>query len=413
MTSGWAQILDSLGPGDWISYRRALAKFRSSGPSFDQVTKMGHDLWGKVPGFHAAPSKTTWSNAVQETSRPAKWIYTELLIHIWSNYHRIPGEKTLELLEVWSTAFRACGGDPGPRFPSRHERRGQQVGAANPFQPPSAAPHSGYADPSPITGDPLSQIVAAQERTIMALEEINSLKDAYNVSEKARFRAVQAGSMALALLGEARAEVAQLNRRIDSLEYASTSRPSEDQDLRRLHDRLRKAEVQESELRMQLERAERDRDKYQQIADFAARRLAFLESELQGGGAGRDFSDDRRMSELDALDDFRTDGRTSNQIDSAIEKLKEYLDQQDRVAGETATSIGWSSAFKAEGGRVSEADDSERPAQSASAARVLSLAQQTSDQAIAEARAEADRIVQDARKRAAEIEDAGDDSSDS
>ncbi|MGW1585640.1 hypothetical protein [Streptomyces sp. NPDC002386] len=372
---------------------------------------MGHDLWGKVPGFHAAPSKTTWSNAVQETNRPAKWIYTELLIHIWSNYHRIPGEKTLELLEVWSTAFRACGGDPGPRFPPRHEPHGHQVGAANPFQPLSAAPHGGYADPSPVTGDPLSQIVAAQERTIMALEEINSLKDAYNVSEKARFRAVQAGSMALALLGEARAEVAQLNRRIDSLEYASAFRPSEDQDLRRLHDRLRKAEVQESELRRQLERAERDRDKYQQIADFAARRLAFLESELQSGG-GRDFSDDRKMSEVDALDDFRTDGRTPNQIDNAIEKLKEYLDQQDRVAGDTATSIGWSSAFKAEGGRVSEANEPETPAQSASAARVLALAQQTSDQAIAEARAQADRIVQDARKRAAEIEGAGGGTSD-
>jgi hypothetical protein len=395
MTNGWEEILSSVKPGDWISYRRALAKFRSSGPSFDQVTAMGEKLSGSIPGLPNAPSRTTWANCVQEVNRPIKWAYIELLVHIWATYHRIPGKQVLETLELWSSSFRVCGGDPGPRFPAMidaHENRnnGQR------------SDHSSAADiyatqnqPSPSSTNPLNQLVAAQERTIMALEEVNSLKDAYATSEKARQEAVQVGSMALALLGEARAEVARLHRKIDVLEY--TPRSSESRELRNLYDRLNKAEAQETDLRAQLERAERDRDKYQQIADFAARRLAFLENELNHTNATQE----------EALDYF-TDGRTPNHIDDAIAKLNDHLNRQDDDAQKAADSIGWNPSFRAEGGHVSEFNGSGvQPPTSDSASRVLSLAQQTADQAIAEARSEANKIIAQAKERAAEITNPG------
>ncbi|WP_435879249.1 hypothetical protein [Streptomyces tuirus] len=403
MTNGWEEILSSVKPGDWISYRRALAKFRSSGPSFDQVTAMGEKLSGSIPGLPNAPSRTTWANCVQEVNRPIKWAYIELLVHIWAAYHRIPGKQVLETLELWSSSFRVCGGDPGPRFPAIIDAHENGNNGQHSDHSSAADAYAKQNQPSPPSTNPLNQLVAAQERTIMALKEVNSLKDAYATSEKARQEAVQVGSMALALLGEARAEVARLHRKIDVLEYTLSS--SESRELRNLYDRLKKAEDQETDLRAQLERAERDRDKYQQIADFAARRLAFLENEL---------NHTYTTSEVGALDYFSSDGRTSNHIDDAIAKLNDHLNRQDDDAQKAADSIGWNPNFRAEGGHVSEFNGAGlQPPRSDSASRVLSLAQQTADQAIAEARSEANKIIAQAKERAAEIMNPDDDASES
>ncbi|MEV5880348.1 hypothetical protein AB0L75_40410 [Streptomyces sp. NPDC052101] len=248
----------------------------------------------------------------------------------------------------------------------------------------------------------MNQLVSAQERTILALEEVNRLKDAYVTSEKARQKAVHVGSAALALLGQARAEITRLNRKIDYLESASTQ--PESRELNFMLSKLRKAESRERELSAQLERAERDRDRYQQIADFAARRLGFMERELNRVSA-RDSSGYSDSFEIDALDSF-DDDVTPNKIDDVIAQLHGHLNQQYEVMQESAGTIGWDPMFAADGGRVVEArpNTGESAVRVDAAARVLSLAQQTADQYLAEAKAEADLIVEGAQKRANEIE---------
>jgi vacuolar-type H+-ATPase subunit H len=396
MGSGWLDALASNNSRDWPSYRRALGMFRSSGPSYDQLTKLGQSLYEKIPGLTAPPSRGTWANSVQEVNRPVKWQYVELLIHAWSNYHQLPGEKTLELLDIWSHAFRDCGGDPGPRFPAKEMVTSQAESTGRAETAREALINDSHPQSHESPAASLNQLVSAQERTIVALEEVNRLKDAYVTSEKARQKAVQVGSVALALLGQARAEVARLNRKIDYIE--STSAVPEGYELRTMQSKLKKAESRERDLTTQLEQAERDRDKYQQIADFAARRLSFLERELNRS-TPREFSEYSTSFEALELVD---DDTTPNDIDNAITQLRVHLNQESQVMQESADTIGWNPMFAAEGSRVADltpnAQASNIPAESAG--RVLALAQLTADQALADAKTEGERIIEESRRKA-------------
>ncbi|MFJ9577977.1 DnaB-like helicase C-terminal domain-containing protein [Streptomyces sp. NPDC101191] len=194
--------------------------------------------------------------------------------------------------------------------------------------------------PTPASADSAYDLVEAQKGTIAALEELNRVRQAFEVSEQARLQALQVATVLFALLGQAQAQVAQLTRRLD--EMRSVADP-ESAEVQMTSGRLVRAQTQTDDLRLQLVRAEAERDRAQQVADLAARQIMYLEAELrergcdtEGGGrltGGADvvFGASVGAAEDDALD----------QVDAVLRKARDVLDREHKVVQEAAEDIGW------------------------------------------------------------------------
>lgn len=105
---------------------------------------------------------------------------------------------------------------------------------------------------------------------------MQGVRTAYEASEHGRQQALQIATLLFAMLGQARATVAELERQIDVLpQLAEVS-----EEHRGLELRLSRAQRQTTELGAQLARAEHERDTAQQVADHAARRIRVLQNEL-------------------------------------------------------------------------------------------------------------------------------------
>ncbi|MFE0510637.1 FxSxx-COOH system tetratricopeptide repeat protein [Streptomyces sp. NPDC058964] len=121
------------------------------------------------------------------------------------------------------------------------------------------------------------EMLAAKDRIIALQEEMQRVQQAYTASERGRQQALQIATLLFIMLGQAQAQVAELQRRVDALQTLPASDAEAHQALER---RLSRAQSQQVELRDQLSRAEQERDTAQQVADHAARRIQMLEAEL-------------------------------------------------------------------------------------------------------------------------------------
>ncbi|MEU2495476.1 hypothetical protein [Streptomyces sp. NPDC007883] len=255
----------------------------------------------------------------------------------------------------------------------------------------------------------MRELVTAQERTISAYEEMNRAWHAWEVSERGRVQAVQVGAMVFAMLGESKARVAALERRIDAIGSAPVETAVDELNL--LRQDLQRAKHQEMALQERLARAEHERDRAQRVADFAARRAHDLEVELVRISGSIGTSTDSNRTEF-AESRIERVSRSTKQLDDvelALEKIDFVLDRGHEEIQLAADGLGWTKPvlFGLIGGERIEAESNEISGQTApgrpttendSARRVLALAQQVADQAIAEARTEANKIVAQAQK---------------
>ncbi|MFE7810121.1 DnaB-like helicase C-terminal domain-containing protein [Streptomyces sp. NPDC057430] len=203
-------------------------------------------------------------------------------------------------------------------------------------------------------------LVEAQKGTIAALEDLNRVRQAFEVSEQARVQALQVATVLFALLGQAQAQVAQLTRRLDAMRASADPEPVE---VRTTSGRLERARKQTEDLRLQLARAEAERDKAQQVADLAARQIIDLEEELRE--LRREAKDEGPLSggtevvlpaPADAADDDALD-----QVDAALRKARDVLDREHEAVQEAAEDIGWwDDTERRIGGRVIPGQASER-----------------------------------------------------
>ncbi|MVO84964.1 hypothetical protein GPA10_09360 [Streptomyces sp. p1417] len=135
------------------------------------------------------------------------------------------------------------------------------------------------ANPTAITEAqelvPAWELLGAKDRTIEVLQEMQRARQAYEADEHARQQALSMATLLFVMLGQAQAKVVELRRRLDALESAAVEPPSS-----KVVELLSRAQRQETELREQLVRAERERGIAQQVADHAARRIHVLEAEL-------------------------------------------------------------------------------------------------------------------------------------
>ncbi|MGW2202721.1 DnaB-like helicase C-terminal domain-containing protein [Streptomyces sp. NPDC001774] len=194
--------------------------------------------------------------------------------------------------------------------------------------PTATVPHAAY------------DLVEAQKGTIAALEDLNRVRQAFEISEQARVQALQVATVLFALLGQAQAQVAQLTRQLDAIRASAHPEPVE---VRTTSGRLERARKQTEDLRLQLARAEAERDKAQQVADLAARQIIDLEEELRE--LRREVKDDGPPSgstevvlpaPADAADDDALD-----QVDAALRKARDVLDREHEAVQEAAEDIGW------------------------------------------------------------------------
>ncbi|MFC8461696.1 hypothetical protein ACFUJ0_33545, partial [Streptomyces sp. NPDC057242] len=184
-----------------------------------------------------------------------------------------------------------------------------------------------------------NDLVRAQQRTIEALEELNLVRQAYEVSEQARLQALQAATLLVALLGQTQAQVAQLTRQLDAIRGSTSPQAVEET---QTASRLLRAQNQTEELRVQLARAEAERDRAQQVADLAARQIGQLEAELnelrlaaaQGGGTagGTLLLPEERATE----DDIALD-----RVDATLSKVRVMLDREHDAVQSAAEDVGW------------------------------------------------------------------------
>ncbi|MFB7429449.1 hypothetical protein ACFC0K_39950, partial [Streptomyces hydrogenans] len=190
--------------------------------------------------------------------------------------------------------------------------------------------------------DPAHDLVKAQQRTIEALEDLNRLHQAYEVSEQARLQALQAATLLFALLGQTQAQVAQLTRQLDAIR---SSKPPQVAEETQAVSRLVRAQSQTEELRVQLARAEAERDRAQQVADLAARQITQLEAEL---------SELRPVAALDQVAPENTvvlpggrgttDDLALDQVDAALTRVRSMLDREHKAVQIAAEDVGWEGA---------------------------------------------------------------------
>ncbi|MFC4506181.1 MULTISPECIES: SpoIIE family protein phosphatase [Streptomyces] len=187
---------------------------------------------------------------------------------------------------------------------------------------------------------PARELLQAQERAISALEELNRARKAYEASERARHQSLQMATVLFALLGQAQAQVRELSRRLESLQ-ASPDALSREIDV--THLRLRRVATQEDDLRIQLARAEAERERAQALADLAARRIEYLESELRGVGSvdpvGAGSGSSAVVLAEQVLFEADADSRL-DQVDATLRKAREVLDREHEAVQEIADELG-------------------------------------------------------------------------
>ncbi len=206
--------------------------------------------------------------------------------------------------------------------------------------------------PTPVTADgnpsvPAHELVEAQQRTIAALEDLNRVRQAYEVSEQARQQALQVATVLFALLGQTQAQVATLTRRLDALRGADDSFLV---DVELAEHRLERAVRQSEDLRSQLGRAEAERDTAQSVADHAARRIKALEDELRElrsvsapGGQPRSGTALQIPGPLPGT----ADDAALDQVDATLRKARDVLDREHDAVQEAAEDMGWSKSRNA------------------------------------------------------------------
>ncbi|MER5883004.1 ATP-binding SpoIIE family protein phosphatase [Streptomyces sp. NPDC001941] len=194
----------------------------------------------------------------------------------------------------------------------------------------------GRTSPTPAPGPPVAppggtrDLLAAQERTIAAYEEMARARQAYDTSERGRQQAVKAAALLLMALAQAQAKIAELNRRIDAL----TVLPAQEDFQQRLGVALERVRAQESALRGELARAEEERDLARRVADRAARRVAELERELAGAREGVP------RSQLAVAPGGPDEDPELDELDDALGQLRGVLDEEGAAVRRAAHEMG-------------------------------------------------------------------------
>ncbi|WP_232817281.1 FxSxx-COOH system tetratricopeptide repeat protein [Streptomyces noursei] len=196
------------------------------------------------------------------------------------------------------------------------------------------------ADPTPLgeTNASPSELLAEKERTIRVYEQLTQSQHAYHVSEQGRQHALQVATVLFAQLGQAHAQIATLSRQVE-LELGT---PSASGDLQVMRQHLERAQGQESDLREQLERAIRDRDRYQEVADHAARRIQVLESALRRLGGQPEPVDAPTLPDVQplSLETYVSDVAL-DAVDATLRKARDVLDREQEAVQEAAEEVGW------------------------------------------------------------------------
>ncbi|MEU5249713.1 hypothetical protein AB0G81_37660, partial [Streptomyces asoensis] len=203
------------------------------------------------------------------------------------------------------------------------------------------------ANPTPITEPqelvPARELLAAKDRTIEVLQEMQRARQAYEAGEHGRQQALSIATLLFVMLGQAQAKVTELRRRLDALESVTVELP----DGQGVVELLSRAQRQESQLREQLVRAERERGIAQQVADHAARRIHELEAELAelrlrmgDDETSRTQEPALLLSQLD-MHALSSDDAALNDVDRALEKARAVLDEEHEAVQQAADEVGY------------------------------------------------------------------------
>ncbi|MFE3776322.1 SpoIIE family protein phosphatase [Streptomyces sp. NPDC059122] len=208
------------------------------------------------------------------------------------------------------------------------------------WQAAQTAPSTARTDALPSVA---RELLEAKDRTIAAYQEIDRARQAFQASEHGRLQALQAATVVFALLGQAQATVAELQRQVDALRAAAAPAPER---VAAVEQRLQRAVQQETELRQELERAERERDTAQQVADHAARRIQALEEEVARLRSGAEEHSESSTASESALPDAQNaaDGineATFDDVDRTLAKVRSVLDREHEVVQDAADEVGW------------------------------------------------------------------------
>jgi len=203
------------------------------------------------------------------------------------------------------------------------------------------------ANPTAITEAqelvPARELLEAKDRTIEVLQEMQRARQAYEAGEHGRQQALSIATLLFVMLGQAQAKVAELRRRLDSLESVAVELPGG----QGVVELLSRAQRQETELREQLVRAERERGIAQQVADHAARRIHELEAELtelrlrmgeDGAAPTQEPAPFLSSPDLHALG---PDDAALNDVDRALEKARAVLDEGHEAVQQAADEVGY------------------------------------------------------------------------
>ncbi|MFF6778970.1 SpoIIE family protein phosphatase [Streptomyces sp. NPDC012637] len=112
----------------------------------------------------------------------------------------------------------------------------------------------------------------------------------------------------------------------------------------RTENRLGRAQKQAEDLRLQLARAEEERDRAQQVADLAARQISQLEEELRGLRPGTEPGFHVPSGAEVAVPGpagTTTDDDALDQVDAALQKARDVLDREHEAVREAAEDVGW------------------------------------------------------------------------
>lgn len=184
------------------------------------------------------------------------------------------------------------------------------------------------------------ELVEEKDRTIQVYRDLVRARQAYETSEQGREQALRIASMLFLVLGQAQAKVAELSRRIDALTTGSATLPGQ---MQLLQPHLDRARGQEVRLSAQLERAVRQRDEAQRIADLAARRVEALEAYLLEVGQWPLAGDavEIQAAPSDALDQRGPGAEDAfDHIDELLARTADALDREEEAVQDAADDLG-------------------------------------------------------------------------
>ena len=190
---------------------------------------------------------------------------------------------------------------------------------------------------------PARELLEAKDRVIEVLQEMQRARQAYEAGEHGRQQALSIATLLFAMLGHTQAKVDELRRRLDLLESVAVELPGG----QGVVELLSRARRQETELREQLVRAERERAIAQQVADHAARRIHETEAELaelrlrmgEDGPSGT--QEPAPLLSGPDLHTLSTDDAALNDVDRALEKARTVLDEGHEAVQQAADEVGY------------------------------------------------------------------------